>query len=154
MEGRAQQTLQAQCAIVSATCTSNHLRQASRALTQFYAKMIRSSGLEPTQFTLLAGCAVAGRAPITLLADALVMDRTTLTRNLKLLEKQGLVTTLQGADRRVRMVELSPKGQRALTRALPLWKKAQAQIARELGQARLDHLLKDLSAVVAVSRSQ
>lgn len=113
---------------------------------------MEASGLQPTQFTLLAACAVAGSVPITVLAEALVMDRTTLTRNIKLLAKQGLVEVAEGDDRRVRVVKLSREGRNILTQMLPLWEVAQARMVEGLGQGRLDNLLKDLSAIVELAR--
>jgi len=152
VKGQSERSITDQCTIVAASCACGNLRRATRAVTQLYAKIMESSGLQPTQFTLLVACAVAGSVPITVLADALVMDRTTLTRNIKLLTKQGLVRVVEGDDRRVRIVELSREGRNALARALSLWEKAQARMVEGLGQARLDSLLKDLSAVVELTR--
>lgn len=148
MNGRLDESYVAQCAIVHASCANARLRQATRAVTQLYARSLAPSGLEPTQFTLLVACAVAGSLPITTLAKALVMDRTTLARNLKPLEKRGLVKVVAGEDRRVRVVMLSEKGYSTLSIALPLWQEAQSQIAAGFGQKRLDNLLQDLSAMV------
>jgi DNA-binding MarR family transcriptional regulator len=115
--------------------------------------MLKPSGLEPTQFTLLVAYAMAGPVPISALAGAIAMDRTTLTRNLWLLARQGLADIEEGADRRVRRVELSKKGRTALARALPLWQKAQSGMTEILGQGRLDGLLDHLGAVVKLSRT-
>jgi DNA-binding MarR family transcriptional regulator len=82
-----------------------------------------------------------------MLAEALVMDRTTLARNLKPLEKQELVKVVAGEDRRVHVVMLSDKGYAALARAMPLWQQAQAQIVEGVGQKRLGSLLEELSAI-------
>lgn len=152
MSAKTNESLAEQCALVSATCAQTNLRRAARVVTQHYAKSMASSGLEPTQFTLLVACAIAGTAPITVLANALAMDRTTLTRNVNLLAKQGLVRIVEGDDRRVRMVALSKKGQAALTRALPLWRQAQAELTERFGSKRLDTVLNDLSALVESAR--
>ena len=82
------------------------------------------------------------------------MDRTTLTRNIKLLAKQGLVKVVEGDDRRVRVVELSREGRGALAKALPLWEQAQSRIVEGLGKERLDNMLKDLSALVELARAR
>ncbi len=140
--------LKDRCAVVAETCAGGNLRRASRAVTQFYAEIMAPLGIEPTQFTLLTACAVAGPAPISVLADALAMDRTTLKRNVALLEKQELVSVREGRDRRVRVVELSAKGRATLVNALPLWEKAQSRIADGLGRVGLTALLNNLSAVV------
>ena len=154
MKGQLEQDFIDQCAIVARSCASANLRRATRAITQFYAKIMESSGLQPTQFALLVACVVVGPVPITVLADALVMDRTTLTRNMKLLAKQGLVEVVEGDDHRVRVVEISRAGRNAIAKALPLWKNAQACMLEGLGQERLDNLLMDLSAAVKLARRQ
>ena len=70
------------------------------------------------------------------------MDRTTLTRDLRPLERQRLVSIETGEDRRERKVDLTAKGAQVITHALPLWQKAQAYVAQGLGQERLQRLLK------------
>ena len=80
------------------------------------------------------------------------MDRTTLTRNLKPLENQGLIRVLPGkADRREREVTLTITGQDTLAEALPLWKKVQQHVVDELGQGRVTRLLKDLSVTIEMA---
>ena len=80
------------------------------------------------------------------------MDRTTLTRNLKLLNKQQLVQSLEGEDRRIRLMLLTQEGEQALRRAWPLWQEGQARIECALGRERFDALLTELSAVRASTR--
>ena len=145
------QFTRAQCQIVNASCADANLRRATRAITRLYDQILTPSGLLTTQFTLLVACAVAGPAPISTLADALAMDRTTLARNLKLVERRGLVKVVPGEDRRERIVILSDKGYSELSKALPLWREAQTQIIESFGQDRLNSLLQDLSAMVALT---
>jgi DNA-binding MarR family transcriptional regulator len=109
-------------------CACRHLRRAARAVTQLYDEALRPSGLRITQFTLLVGVAVSEPVPITRLADALGLDRTTLTRDLRLLTDRGLVETATGDDRRMRVVRLTGQGREAIGRAYPLWQRAQAHI--------------------------
>jgi DNA-binding MarR family transcriptional regulator len=137
---------------VGQVCACFNLRKAARAVTQLYEEMIRPSGLRGTQFALLV--ATKNLEPVTVkrLAKAMVMDRTTLTRDLKPLEKQGLLTVEVGEDRRERKVTLTLQGQQVLARALPLWEKAQARVEKGLGQERLQRLLTDLSAAVTVTK--
>ncbi len=75
------------------------------------------------------------------------MDRTTLTRNLKPIEKLGLIKIKQGDDKRTSVVELTSKGRSALNKTLPYWEKARATVSEEFGQKHLDGLLKDLASV-------
>jgi DNA-binding MarR family transcriptional regulator len=117
-------------------------------VTQLYDDILRPSGLRDTQFSLLTAIWAFGKVSITELAKEVVMDRTTLTRNLNLLEREGLVRIQVGEDARVREVELTPAAQKKLAAAFPYWEKAQAQVTRKLGAERLDRLLGDLSAAI------
>ena len=132
-------------------CACANIRRTDRVVTQFYDEILAPSGLYAPQFALLA--TLAEVAPITIkrLAKIMVMDRTTLTRNLGLLSKQHLVDSEAGEDRRMRLVHLSQEGEQALRRAWPLWQEAQARIERALGRERLDALLTELSAVRALA---
>ena len=121
-------------------------------ITQFYDLALAPSGLLITQFTLLATLAQTTPIMINRLAEIMVMDRTTLTRNLRPLTIQGLVWIEEGEDRRTHLVLLTRAGEQAMLRAFPLWKEAQSRIVRALGQERFDHLLTDLSAVLASTR--
>ncbi len=127
-------------------CTSFNLRKASRAITQFYDDALRDSGLKSTQFSLLAAAGTAGALPISRLAEEMAMDRTTLTRNLKPLEDGGLIRIESGHDRRVRRVSLTPDGEAALERALPLWRKVQTGLIDRMGDQRWGDLLRNLQA--------
>jgi DNA-binding MarR family transcriptional regulator len=133
------------------TCACANLRGAARAVTRLYDDLLRPSGLQITQFTLLATIALAGTPPITQLAERLVMDRTTLTRNLKPLEKQGLIQVVAGEDQRLRLVSLTEPGRQALAKALPLWEQAQAQAVNALRAERFGALLADLSVIMGLA---
>ena len=84
------------------------------------------------------------------LARSLGLDRTTLTRNLKPLEREGLVASSPGKDQRVRLLRLTEAGQRTLQRAYPLWEEAQAKVVKALGQRRWMTLLEGLGATRAL----
>jgi DNA-binding MarR family transcriptional regulator len=132
-------------------CACATIRRTDRVITQFYDEILAPSGLYVTQFTTLATLAEAAPITINRLAELLVMDRTTLTRNLELLTKQHLVRIEEGQDRRIRLVFLTQEGEQALRRAWPLWQEAQARIERALGRERFEGLLTDLSAVLAAA---
>lgn len=121
-------------------CVGFNIRKASRAISQYYESVLKPSGIRGTQFTLLATIRSAGKPTINELAEALVMDRTTLTRNLQALEKQGLVKIGQGIDRRTRNVSLTRKGTDRLLAAIPYWEKAQENMIEHLGAERWDEL--------------
>ncbi len=126
-------------------CACFNLRKTSRAITQHYDRVLQPSGLRVTQFTILVVIATAESITITRMAKQLVMDRTTLTRNLRPLEKQGFIEIIPGDDLRTRYVTLSKMGRNALTKALPLWEKAQQRFEKGLGDERFGNLLSELS---------
>src|SRR6516162_11914019 len=106
-------------------CVCAAARRASRELTRAFEKEMRGSGLRGTQFSLLAMLAQTGPMPTTRLADFLGLERTTLTRNLRPLVRDGLVRIAEGQDRRVRKAAITPVGEEAARRAFPFWRKAQ-----------------------------
>jgi DNA-binding MarR family transcriptional regulator len=139
---------QAKAAEAAAACACFNIRKATRAVTQFYDDLLRPSGLRTTQFTLLLLLRGHGPTSINGLADAAGTDRTTLTRNLAILDERRLVRIRPGEDARVRVVELTDAGDEAVSAAFPLWQRAQTRIAKRVGQDRLARLLSDLSAAV------
>jgi len=92
---------------VVALCTNANLRKTSRAITQLYDEFLRPSGLLGTQFRLLGAVAANSSIALTPLAEALALDPTTLARNLKPLERDGLVEISIGEDRRTRLVTIT-----------------------------------------------
>ncbi len=106
-------------------CVCTAARRRSRELTRAFEKAMRRSGLRSTQFNLLATLVQTGPLPTTRLADFLGLERTTLTRNLRPLLRDGLVRVDEGEDRRVHKVAITSIGEEAARRAFPFWKKAQ-----------------------------
>ncbi|NJL37207.1 MAG: winged helix-turn-helix transcriptional regulator [Leptolyngbyaceae cyanobacterium RM1_406_9] len=137
---------------VPASCTCFSLRKATRVITQFFDERLQSSGLLVNQFTLLAALSQAGSPTMKALAQILVMDRTTLTRNLKPLQRQGLIAIEPGQDQRERIVTLTAAGQSALVQAFPLWKAAQQQVVERLGTEQWQMLLFGLANTVSLVR--
>jgi DNA-binding MarR family transcriptional regulator len=141
----------AQAAKMGATCACFNVRKAARAVTQLYDDMLRPTGLRATQLTLLMLLRGHGLMGINRLAEAAVTDRTTLTRNLAILEEQELVRVRPGEDARTRLVELTDAGETAMDAAVPLWQKAQSLIATRMGRDGLTRLLTELSAAVGAA---
>jgi DNA-binding MarR family transcriptional regulator len=137
---------------IAAECAVVNLRKTARAVTQFFDEVLGPSGLRATQFTVLVAVALATPSTMTRLARALVIDPSTLTRNLRLLERAGMVKTAGGKDRRTRFVTLTPLGRDRLTAALPLWEQAQHQVVRRVGGSRWREILHELSAVQMLAR--
>ena len=127
-------------------CPCAALRRASRAVTQHYERAFRGTGLRGTQFTLLAVLTQTGPLPVSSLASEAGLERTTLTRNLRLLQDKGFVCVRSvDADQRVRRVELTREGRAAAARGLPAWRKAQVGIAPILRKHKLGNLLVETS---------
>jgi len=138
--------------LTEAQCLCLNLRRTTRAVTRFYDGVLAPSGLRVTQFSLLATIRARGPLTMSALAEALVMDRTTLTRNLRPLEKRGLIAVHPGADRRERRVAITPAGSAAAARARQLWRRAQTHMVTALGAPGARALLDQLSETVAAAR--
>ena len=138
------------CAEVGVTCVNGNLRKASRLVSQIYDEFLRPSGLKATQFGLLMMIRGFGEATVTKLAGWAVMERTTFTRNLKLLEKKGYVKIEPGQDQRERVVSLADKGSDAILSGLPLWEKAQQHVAEIIGEDKKNRIVKELSSIVTL----
>jgi DNA-binding MarR family transcriptional regulator len=132
-------------------CACFNLRKAARAVTQFYDVVLEPSGIRATQFSVLVALALVERAPLGRVAEGLVMDRTTLTRNLRPLVRRGWVRAEPGADRRERSLSLTRGGRAALERTLPLWQVAQQQVMARLGN-RWGAALGSLEDLVAAAQ--
>jgi DNA-binding MarR family transcriptional regulator len=133
-----------------AACACFNIRKASRSITQHYDKALQPSGLRATQFSILAVLSSAGSITITRLSRYLVMDRTTLTRNLKPLVKRRFIQIKSGGDLRTRTVKLTTRGRTAVLNALPLWEGVQDDIISKLGTERFNSFIRDLSEVSAL----
>lgn len=132
---------------VATVCVGLHVRRASRVLTQIYDQALKPTGLVLSQFTLLVAVHQGHCASVGQLADRLLSDQTTLTRNLKILAKRQLVALRPGTDRRLKLVSLTAEGEQALAAALPLWAEAQAATYQQLGADKTEALLTLLAEV-------
>ena len=130
-----------------ADCVCLNLRMSSRALSQVFDEAMRPTGLKTTQFSLLR--AIGRMAPVTFqkLAETMVLDQTTLPRSLRLLEKDGLIKIVPGADRRERLASLTSSGKKKLVEAAPYWSKAQERMKNKFTPERLDRLLRELAEI-------
>lgn len=128
-------------------CTCDRLRRLTRRVTQMYDQHLQPSGLRITQFVLLATLEAAESVSVTELAEALGMDRTTLTRNLQPLALAGYLTVDEGSDRRSRSVQLTEAGSTVLKNAKLYWEEAQKQMVEVIGTEQLQkfHELMDFS---------
>jgi DNA-binding MarR family transcriptional regulator len=131
-------------------CNCFALRAAARHVTQFYDQFMASTGLRTTQFSILAKLKRRGPLTINALAEDMVMDRTTLGRNILPLERNELLRIEQAAsDRRAKEIHLTKAGERRLEAARKRWSVAQGQFEASFGAKRAADLRASLRAVVA-----
>ncbi|ABX04646.1 MAG TPA: MarR family transcriptional regulator [Herpetosiphon sp.] len=128
-------------------CACANLRKTARLVTQAYDDALKETGLHCSQFTLLATLAQIGPSGMGQLAEALGMDRTTLTRNLQALQRDGLVEDQPDGDKRRRQVAITTRGVAALEAALPLWQQAQKRVVVVLGSDQFGDLLDTLKTL-------
>ncbi len=133
-------------------CACLAVRKAARAITQFYDTFIQDSGLKPTQHSLLMAAYIADGVTISDLATFMVMDRTTLTRNLKPLEKEGYLSVSPGDDRRTKLITVTRKGAALLRKMMPDWEKAQQELIKRLGEKKYSVILDDMARLVNITR--
>ena len=134
-------------------CACFNLQKATRAVSQFYNKILKPSGLRGTQYAILRVLAVIDSGSITNIANRMVVDRTTLTRNLRPLEKRKLVKIVPGKDQRSREVRLTKKGKDTLITAIPLWEEAQKRFSEGMGKEDFQNLFKLMSSAVKVVKA-
>nr|USU33982.1 MarR family winged helix-turn-helix transcriptional regulator [Methylobacterium sp. OTU13CASTA1] len=131
-----------------AICTCLAVRQGARQLTQFYDRHLAPAGLRATQYPILARLGRSGPMSINALATGMVMDRTTLGRALRPLEREGLLAIGVGRDARTRKLSLTPAGAERLAAAAPLWQGAQAAFEQGFGSPEAAALRAAMARVV------
>ncbi len=129
-------------------CLCLHLRRAARAVARRFDAAFRPLGLTNGQFSLLMSLNRPQPPGIGAVSDGLAMDRTTLTANLKPLERRGLVqVTVDDADKRSRRLRLTPAGREMLAAAVPIWRETHAGIERLVTRPNPADLRDDLRAL-------
>src|SRR6478735_9033605 len=129
--------------LVRDTCLCLHAQRAARALARRFDEALRPAGLTNGQFSLLMSLNRPEPPPLGSVAALLAMDRTTLTANLKPLERRRLVeVSTDPRDRRTRRLRLTPDGRAVMTGAVPIWRHLHAMIETELSDP--DHLRSEL----------
>ncbi|PCI74919.1 MAG: MarR family transcriptional regulator [SAR86 cluster bacterium] len=114
-------------------CSCFYLRRAARLVTRQYAETMKPTGLKSGQFSILASLSLQGTQSITALAERMGLERTSLSRALRPLEKDGLINITAEQEKRRRFVELTKQGRATYKKALPLWNAAQSQYKKQLG---------------------
>jgi len=135
-------------------CTCFRIRSAARRVTQVYSRHLAATGLKISQFSLLGFICAEGPVAIGRLADLVATDRTTLTRNLRPLLKDGLIERASSGDRRRHELVATSAGRALFKRALPLWVEAEQEVRAAMGvrltadlHNALEHTMEKLAAL-------
>jgi DNA-binding MarR family transcriptional regulator len=110
------------------TCASSNLRRIERRVTDHYDEYLRPTGITAVQLPILAAIGADLGNSISALAVALDLERSTLSRDLRVLEKKNLVESFYGDDKRIRALRLTAKGRRTLDKAHAAWQRAHARL--------------------------
>lgn len=132
------------------TCNCFAIRQAARQVTRLYERYLAEAHLTSAQFSILGALAEGGPMTMVELAKALVMDRTTLLRAMKPLQREEFLKSSAGSsDPRQLVFSLSPAGERKLKEAFPLWSKAQEEFEAAMGSREAARLRRNLLALAS-----
>jgi len=132
---------------IGKSCACFNMRRAARLVTQRFDRAFRDSNLTANQFSVLMASYSQEDILLTRLAKTLGMERTTLSRNLSILERRKMVSIAMGADRRERRIAITKKGITLLERTLPLWQRAQNEVVDLVGPEEWEGLLSGLHKV-------
>ena len=121
-------------------CTCVNVRRAARAITRVYDKALEPVELKVTQFSVLATIRHSGPLNISKLARILLLDRTTLVRNIKSLESAGFIENTPSSDPRERAIQVTESGRTIVEQAMPCWRTAQKRVEEQIGRDNVKHL--------------
>ncbi|MFJ4068388.1 MarR family winged helix-turn-helix transcriptional regulator [Pseudomonas sp. NPDC089996] len=128
--------------MLTSECICTHLRRAARGVSRHYDEALAGHGINVAQFSLLRHLQRLDRPSITTLAEAMGLERSTLGRNLRVLEAEGLIALADGDDQRNRMVLLTEAGIARVQAAHPAWEQAQLTLVEQLGEGQRDELVR------------
>jgi DNA-binding MarR family transcriptional regulator len=135
-------------------CVCFNLRWVTRAVTQFYDAEMRRHGIRPTQGTILLALNAKESWNMAELSDWLGLERTTLVRNLRPLERDGFVKVVGGGRGNLVELTITTKGRKQIEKLTPAWKSAQSAVVKTLGEERWSTILSDLeTAALALSKN-
>src|SRR5215813_1128515 len=134
------------------TCACFNFRKASRSVTQHFDQILSPCGIRSTQLVILISAQLLGPSSIARVARELVMDRSTLTRNLKPLLTMGLLRLTKPDSGKHKSVELTEEGLCALVKAEPYWERAQGHLVAQFGTENWNRTMADLTAIVDATR--
>ena len=128
-------------------CVCNRFRRAARLTSKVFDRALKPAGLRTSQFTALVTLDHDGPVAIGELADLMATDGTTLTRNLEVLARRGLVEDVAADDARARVVAITGLGKKTYVAALPLWREAQKQVLEAVGSERWTEMRVELKKI-------
>jgi DNA-binding MarR family transcriptional regulator len=134
-----------------AQCACFDLKKATRAVSRLYDDCLRASSLNITQYSVMRMIEVGQEISVSTLARYMVMDRTSVTRALAPLQRDGLIRSRAGSDKRTRVISLTKKGAKLIANAKPSWDEAQKSFLNLIGDERwtvMRSLLKDTTRLV------
>jgi DNA-binding MarR family transcriptional regulator len=136
-------------------CVCFNLRWVTRKVTQFFDAEMRRHGIRPTQWSILAALMGKNNWNMAELSDWLGMERTTLLRNLRPLQRDGLVKVAGGGRGRLVELAITAKGRKQMEKLMPAWKSAQRAAIKTLGEKRWSALISDLeTAALALNKNK
>jgi DNA-binding MarR family transcriptional regulator len=141
----------AKCAEAAQVCACFNLRKASRAVSKLFDDTLQPIGLRSTQFVTLLAIFLNEPIGLSALSREMVADRSTLTRNLNVLEREGVIRSKPSRGR-ARLYTLTDKGRRVLADGVPLWEKAQTRFVEQLGAKNWSGMLAGLDAAVRAAK--
>ena len=138
---------------VRQNCVCFNLRRVARVVTQFFDAEMRRHGIRSTQGMLLSALHSTGMTNMAELSEILGMERTTLLRNIRPLQRDGLVSVEGGGQGGFVELSLTAKGRKQIEKLAPAWESAQQTAVKVLGKERWSAILADLEKVAAALKS-
>jgi DNA-binding MarR family transcriptional regulator len=128
-------------------CVCFNLRSVTRAVTRFFDAEVRRLGVRPTQTPILGALQARDGWSMAELSEWLGMERTTLVRNLRPLQRDGLVRAKGGGRGGHVELAITEKGRATLAKTIPVWRAAQDKVVAILGRERWSNLIRDLERI-------
>ncbi|KOS60957.1 winged helix-turn-helix transcriptional regulator [Lysinibacillus agricola] len=135
-------------------CVCANLRKKTRVVTQLYDKLLQPTGLKITQYSMLANIAHQQSVSISRLGAILLLDQTTITRNINLLKQNGYVDLMRDPqDARTKIITLTDKGVEKLNEAAPIWQDIQERIINDIGIEKYEEFYETLKTIQKIIKS-
>ena len=126
-------------------CACANIRKSARSVTQAYENQMRVTGLKVTQYYMLANIVRHNQISISKLGEMMMLDQTTVTRNVNILRKNGYVTVARdNHDNRTKSISATDVGTAKLEEATPIWDRMQHNIENSIGREKYKEVLKTL----------